>query len=621
VTIGTMTGIISDLDLHLITEGRHERLWDVLGAHPTPTGTTFAVWAPNAQRVFVDGEFTGWDLYGGVELSPQGPSGIWAGFIPEARAGHQYKYRMLGRDGHWRQKADPMAQATQRPPDTASVIYRSSYQWQDQDWLANRRSDHHARPMSVYEVHLASWRPGLGYVELASQLVDHVQALGFTHVEFMPVLEHPYGPSWGYQVTGFFAPTARLGSPDELRYLIDRLHQAGIGVLLDWVPAHFPRDDWALARFDGSAVYEYPDAHKGEHPDWGSLIFDYGRREVRNFLLASALFWVTEFHLDGLRVDAVASMLYLDYSREHGQWTPNIHGGNEHLEAISFLKELTTTVYREQPGVVMIAEESTAWPGVSRPVDWGGLGFGLKWNMGWMHDTLEYLKKDPVHRSYHQDQLTWPSVYAFSEQFLLPLSHDEVVHGKGSLLAKLPGDRWQKLAGLRGLLAYQWSFPGKQLLFMGAELAAEHEWSEQWGMDWGALHDPGAGGIRALLTDLNRVYRDRPALWSQDTDPAGFRWITSDAASNLIAFLRYGTDGSVLACVVNFSGSPHRGYQIGLPTGGTWAELANTDAEVYGGTGEGNLGAVHAVKHGDHGLPASAKVTVGPYAAVWLAPA
>jgi 1,4-alpha-glucan branching enzyme len=510
-----------------------------------------------------------------------------------------------------------MAQATECPPHTASVVYASGYHWHDGTWLAQRagHTDHHARPMSIYEVHLGSWRPGLSYVDLATQLVEHVRALGFTHVEFMPVLEHPFGPSWGYQVTGFYAPTARLGTPDDFRYLIDRLHQAGIGVLLDWVPAHFPRDDWALARFDGTCLYEYSDPHRGEHPDWGTLVFDYGRREVRNFLLANALYWLEEFHVDGLRVDAVASMLYLDYSRGPGQWTPNVFGGNEHLEAISFLRELTATGYGRFPGVLMIAEESTAWPGVSQPVDWGGLGFGLKWNLGWMHDTLEYLKEQPIHRRYHHDELTLPALYAFSEQFLLPLSHDEVAHGKGSLMSRLPGDRWQRLAGLRGLLAYQWCFPGKQLLFMGAELAQESEWDEACGLDWSGLQDPGAAGVRQLLADLNRTYRERPALWTQDTDPKGLQWLASDSWANLLAYLRWGSDGSVVACVVNFSGVAHHGYELRLPVAGTWHELVNTDATHYGGSGVGNLGAVHPTGSG------TASINVGPYAAVWFAPA
>jgi 1,4-alpha-glucan branching enzyme len=433
-------------------------------------------------------------------------------------------------------------------------------------------------------------------------------------------MEHPFGGSWGYQVTGFYAPTARFGNPDEFRLLVDRLHQAGIGVLLDWVPAHFPRDDWALARFDGTALYEYPDPHKGEHPDWGTLIFDYGRREVRNFLLANALFWCTEFHADGLRVDAVASMLYLDYSRDNGQWTPNIFGGNEHLEATSFLRELTTMVYREQPGVVMIAEESTAWPGVSQPVDWGGLGFGIKWNLGWMHDTLVYLVEDPVHRRYHHDRLTLPALYAWSEQFLLPLSHDEVVHGKGSLLSKLPGDRWQRLAGLRGLYGYQWAFPGKQLLFMGGELGTEYEWSEKWGLGWSLGNDPDAAHLCKLITRLNSTYRRHPALWSQDNSLDGFSWLVSDRFANLLAFCRWDTEGGVVVCVVNFAGTPHHGYQLGLPRAGKWLELINTDATDLGGSGVGNAAGLTAAGESLHGQPVSAGVDVGPFAAVWLTP-
>jgi 1,4-alpha-glucan branching enzyme len=613
---------ISDLDLFLLSQGRHERLWRVLGAHPVEGGVTFAVWAPNAAQVYVDGDFTGWDLYGGVELHRQGPSGVWAGFAPGARTWQRYKFRLLGADGVWRQKADPMAQHTECPPATASMVFASGYEWGDAEWMA-RRADRrpHQEPMSMYEVHLGSWRPGLSYVELADQLVGYVRELGFTHVELMPVMEHPYGGSWGYQITGFYAPTSRFGNPDDLRYLIDRLHQAGIGVLLDWVPAHFPRDEFALARFDGTPLYEHPDPRRGEHPDWGSLIFDYGRPEVRNFLLANALFWCSEFHADGLRVDAVSSMLYLDYSRGYGQWEPNVFGGNEHLEAISFLRELNQAVYRENPGVVMIAEESAAWPSVSRPVDYGGLGFGLKWNLGWMHDTLEYLVKDPVHRMYHHDRLTLPSVYAFTENFVLPLSHDEVVYGKRSLVSKLPGDRWQRLAGLRGLLAYQWAYPGKQLLFMGAELAQESEWSEQAGLDWSGLADAGGTGVSRLLRDLNLCYREAPAIWSRDCEPDGFRWLVSDGPGNVLAFLRRGADGDVLACLVNFSPVPRLEYPVGLPLAGRWWEVINTDAACYGGSGVGNLGEVTAAPSPRDGQPASATVHLGPFAAVWLAPA
>ncbi|HEX7746693.1 MAG TPA: 1,4-alpha-glucan branching protein GlgB [Micromonosporaceae bacterium] len=613
--------MIGDLDLHLFSQGRHERLWEMLGAHPTDAGCRFAVWAPNAREVRVVGDFAGWGPFDGVAMERLGSSGVWEAFVPEARRGERYKYRVHGADGNWTERADPLAAETEVPPKTASVITRSTYEWGDDEWLAARSTDTHARPMSVYEVHLGSWRPGLSYRELADQLVGYVADLGFTHVELLPVMEHPYGGSWGYQVTGYYAPTARFGSPDDLRYLIDRLHQAGIGVLLDWVPAHFPRDAWALARFDGTPLYEHPDPHRGEHPDWGSLVFDYGRPEVRNFLIANALYWFEQFHVDGLRVDAVASMLYLDYSRGPGQWTPNREGGNANLEAIDFLRGLNNVVYRQHPGVVMIAEESTAWPGVSRPVDWGGLGFGLKWNMGWMHDTLNYVSRDPVHRMHHHDQLTFPAVYAFDEHFLLPISHDEVVHGKGALIAKLPGDRWQRLAGLRGLLAYMWAFPGKKLLFMGSELADEREWSEHRGLDWSVEADPYVTGVRDLLRDLNTVYRSAPAMWSRDDSPDGFGWlVVDDRAGNVVAFQRRGADGSPFVCVVNFSGTARHDYRIGLPSNGRWAEVVNTDATSYGGSGVGNYGAVVADGPGTHGQPASAAIHLGPFAAVWLRP-
>jgi 1,4-alpha-glucan branching enzyme len=635
--------MISDLDLYLFGQGRHERLWRVLGAHPMPTpadpapsgrgrrarptqksapvegGWRFAVWAPNAQQVQVIGDFSGWWPDDGLPMAREGDSGVWTAIVPQATAGQRYRYRVLGADGQWTYRADPMATAAQCPPENASVLFTSGYTWNDDEWMAARRTDHHAQPMSTYEVHLGSWRPGLSYKELADELVAHVTELGFTHVEFMPVMEHPYGGSWGYQVTGFYAPTARFGDPDEFRHLIDRLHQAGVSVLLDWVPAHFPKDEWALARFDGTCLYEHPDPRRGEHPDWGTLVFDYGRPQVRNFLIANARYWCEEFHVDGLRVDAVASMLYLDYSREPGQWSPNIFGGNTHLEAVDFLKELNQAVYADHPGVVTIAEESTAWPGVSRPVDWGGLGFGLKWNMGWMHDTLDYATHEPVHRRYHHAQLTWPSVYAFDEQFVLPLSHDEVVHGKRSLVGKLPGDRWQRLAGLRGLLAYMWAFPGKKLLFMGAELAQESEWSEQRGLDWTALGQD-ASGVWATVRDLNAGYRKLPALWARDTEPGGFSWLDPhDADTNVIAFLRHGFgDDQTVACLVNFSGVPLHSHRIGLPQAGVWREVLNTDATCYGGSGVGNLGAITAGPHGWHGQPASATVAVGPYAVVWF---
>ncbi|GAB3975288.1 1,4-alpha-glucan branching protein GlgB [Plantactinospora veratri] len=615
---------VGELDLHLIAEGRHERLWTALGARSGDGGgVSFAVWAPNAQGVRVVGDFTGWGAHEGWPMRSLGSSGVWEIFVPEAAPGQRYKYRILARDGQWRDKADPLARRTEVPPATASVVDDGSgYEWSDADWLAGRaRRQPHQEPISVYEVHLGSWRPGLSYRELADQLTAYVLDLGFTHVEFLPVMEHPFGGSWGYQVTGYYAPTARFGDPDDFRHLVDRLHAAGIGVLLDWVPAHFPRDDWALARFDGTPLYEHPDPRRGEHPDWGTYVFDYGRPEVRNFLVANALYWCEEFHVDGLRVDAVASMLYLDYSRSDGEWLPNAHGGRENLEAIALLQEVNATVYRHHPGVLMVAEESTAWPGVTRSTDSGGLGFGFKWNMGWMHDTLSYLGRDPIYRQHHHNELTFSLVYAWSENYLLPISHDEVVHGKGSLLGKMPGDQWRKLAGVRALLAYMWAHPGKQLLFMGCELGDDREWSETRGLDWQLTDDPGRAGVQRLLRDLNRGYRDNPALWSQDTVPAGFRWIVSDdAANNTLAFVRIAADGSPLVCVANFAALPREGYRIGLPLAGRWSEILNTDADCYGGSGVGNLGAVTADDQPWHGLPASVALRVPPLGVLWLRP-
>ena len=617
------TPTLGEIDLHLIAEGRHERLWTVLGAHPRDSGgVAFAVWAPNARGVRVIGDFTGWGAHDGWPMRSMGGSGVWELLVPDAQAGQRYKYRILGTDDVWRDKADPMASAAETPPATASVVYRSGYSWNDDDWLADRaRRPAYASPMSVYEVHLGSWRRGLSYADLAEQLTAYVVEQGFTHVEFLPVMEHPYGGSWGYQVTGYYAPTARFGTPDDFRYLVDRLHQAGIGVILDWVPAHFPRDEWALAKFDGTPLYEHADPHRGEHPDWGTYIFDYGRPEVRNFLVANALYWCAEFHVDGLRVDAVASMLYLDYSREEGQWSPNRYGGRENLEAISLLQETNATVYKHHPGVVTIAEESTAWPGVSKRTDSGGLGFGFKWNMGWMHDTLGYVSKEPIHRQYHHHQMTFSLVYAWTENFVLPVSHDEVVHGKGALVAKMPGDQWQRLATTRALLAYMWAHPGKQLLFMGCELGGEQEWSEEWGLDWGVLGDPARAGIQRLVRDLNAAYRAHPALWTRDVSPDGFRWINADdAANNTFAFLRVGDDGSLVACVANFAGVPHEGYRLGLPRTGRWQEIVNTDADHYGGSGVGNLGEVHAEDVPWQGQPASAVVRVPPLGVLWLRP-
>jgi 1,4-alpha-glucan branching enzyme len=618
---------IGELDLHLIGEGRHERLWTVLGAHPrsydTPdgpvSGVSFAVWAPTAQGVRVTGDFDGWDGRANP-LRSLGSSGVWEIFIPGVPDGARYKFRILGSDGRWHEKADPMAFATERPPATASVVTRSDYEWGDADWLRHREDTRWVdAPVSVYEVHLGSWRQGLGYRELAEQLADHVVDAGFTHVELLPVAEHPFGGSWGYQVTSYYAPTARFGGPDDFRYFVDHLHQRGIGVIADWVPAHFPRDEWALARFDGSTLYEHADPRRGEHPDWGTLIFDYGRNEVRNFLVANALYWIDEFHLDGLRVDAVASMLYLDYSRQ--EWLPNEFGGRENLDAVRFLQELNATVYKQHPGIMMIAEESTAWPGVTRPTHIGGLGFGFKWNMGWMHDTLHYLSRDPVHRVYHHNEMTFSLVYAWTENFVLPLSHDEVVHGKGSLWQRMPGDDWKKAAGLRSLLAFMWAHPGKQLLFMGGEFGQTEEWSEQRSLDWGLLDNRLHAGIYGLLRDLNALYTSSPAMYSQDARPTGFQWIdANDGTNNVLSFLRYGVDGSYVACVANFAGMPHHDYRIGLPSAGEWREVLNTDAESYGGSGVGNMGIVTAENETWHGQPASAVLQLPPLGVLFLVP-
>ncbi|GGO05052.1 1,4-alpha-glucan branching enzyme GlgB [Microbispora rosea subsp. aerata] len=617
---------LGELDLHLISEGRHERLWEVLGArvmrHEDVDGTAFSVWAPNAQGVRVIGDFNHWN--GAAHpMRSLGRSGVWELFLPEVGEGTRYKFQILGLDGIWREKADPMARRTEVPPATASIVERSTYEWRDQEWMAARATrDALTEPMSTYEVHLGSWRPGLSYRDLARELVAYVTDMGFTHVEFLPVAEHPFGGSWGYQVTSYYAPTSRFGSPDDFRHLIDELHRAGIGVIVDWVPAHFPMDEWALARFDGTPLYEHADPTRGTHPDWGTYVFDFGRNEVRNFLVANALYWLKEFHVDGLRVDAVASMLYLDYSRREGEWTPNVYGGRENLDAIEFLKEMNTVVYREEPGIVTIAEESTAWPGVSRPVYLGGLGFGFKWNMGWMHDTLSYMSREPIYRQYHHHQMTFSLMYAFSENFVLPLSHDEVVHLKGSLLGKMPGDEWQRFANLRALYGFMWAHPGKQLLFMGGEFGQGAEWSEAHGLDWWVLDFDYHQGVRRLVQDLNRIYRESPALYSRDHTHEGFRWIDADDASgNVLSFLRYGADGSMLACVANFAGTPHEDYHLGLPTAGRWEEILNTDAYEYSGSGVGNMGAVEAVEVPRHGLPCSTRLRLPPLGVVWLRPA
>jgi 1,4-alpha-glucan branching enzyme len=618
---------LGELDLHLIGEGRHERLWDVLGAHVREftgvvlpsTGTSFAVWAPHARAVRVIGDFNGW--HGNLHsMRNMGSTGVWELFVPGLASGSNYKFEILTQAGQWVQKADPMARYTEVPPLTASVIGETAYSWQDHGWLTERAAtDPHNRAMSIYEMHVGSWRPGLGYRALADELIAYLGELAYTHVEFMPLSEHPFGGSWGYQVTGYFAPTSRFGHPDDLRYLIDRLHQAGIGVIMDWVPGHFPKDEFALARFDGQALYEHPDPRRGEQMDWGTYVFDFGQKQVRNFLVANALYWLEEFHIDALRVDAVASMLYLDYSRKDGEWEPNKFGGRENLEAISLLQEITATAYKRNPGTIMIAEESTNWGGVTAPTSGGGLGFGLKWNMGWMHDSLEYMSEDPMHRAYHHNEMTFSFVYAFSENFLLPISHDEVVHGKGSLINKMPGDSWQQLANVRVYLAFMWAHPGKQLLFMGQEFGQRSEWSEERGLDWWILDQPGHRGLFNLVGALNRVYRATPSLWARDNEPGGFELLDGGAAAeNVITFVRYDNDGSPVACLFNFSGEPHTGYSVGLPQAGVWEEILNTDAENFGGSGVGNLGQVHALAEPWAGRPASATLNLPPLGALWL---
>ena len=621
---------LGEIDLHLIGEGRHETLWTALGSHVRHynstlgevTGTSFAVWAPNAQAVRVKGDFNGWNAVRHAMRS-MGGSGVWEIFIPGVASGSIYKYELLGRDGHWHEKADPMARWTEVPPLTGSRVVDTRYNFSDGEWLARRAArDPHNSPMSVYEVHLGSWRVGLDYRQLAEQLVEYVKWQGFTHVELMPVAEHPFGGSWGYQVTSYYAPTSRFGHPDDFKYLVDKLHQAGIGIILDWVPAHFPKDEWALARFDGQPLYEHEDPRLGEHPDWGTLIFDFGRREVRNFLVANALYWFEEFHIDGLRVDAVASMLYRDYSREEGQWYPNIHGGRENLEAISFLQEVNATAYKRVPGIVTIAEESTAFDGVTRPTSAGGLGFGLKWNMGWMHDTLQYISEDPINRVHHHNKATFSMVYAYTENFLLPISHDEVVHGKGSMLRKMPGDRWQQLANLRAYLAFQWAHPGKQLIFMGTEFGQEAEWSEQHGLDWWLSENLPHKGLQKLVRNLNGLYRETPALYERDNEPAGFQWIDeNDATRNMLSFIRWDNHGNPVVCIANFAGHPHTDFRVGLPWAGNWQEVLNTDDPEYGGSGVGNKGLVAGTEGAWNGHPASAALTVPPLGVLYLKPA
>ena len=621
-------GGLTGWDLEGFHSGGDTEVWKRLGSHVVTidddergpiTGTRFAVWAPNAQAVEVISDFNWWT---GDRMRLIPGSGVWGTFVEGVDEGTLYKFRIQDQWGTWHEKVDPMARYSEQAPQNASIVTETHYEWNDDEWIARREASRaHAEPMSVYEVHLGGWRHGLSYRELADQLVSYVTWQGYTHVEFMPLAEHPFAPSWGYQVTGYFSPTSRYGSPDDLRYLIDKLHQAGIGVIMDWVPGHFPKDDWALGRFDGTALYEHADPRQGEHKDWGTYIFNYGRNEVKSFLVSSALYWISEFHADGLRVDAVASMLYLDYSREEGQWVPNKYGGRENLEAIDFLRYVNSHLYSRHPGILMIAEESTSFPGVTKPVDDGGLGFGFKWNMGWMNDSLRYLELNPFHRQYHHGEMTFAMVYQYSENFILPISHDEVVHGKGSMITKIPGDDWQQFASLRAFYSYMWSFPGKQLVFMGQEFGQRHEFDESVSLEWFVADLWGHGGLKRLFRDLNKIYKVNPALWQLDSDPRGFEWINADdAGNNLFSWLRRSDDGSTIACFTNFSPNPQTDYRIDLPMEGVWTEILNTDSLEYDGTGEfGNLGQIVAAPlPAPDRLRAVATVCVPPMGSVWL---
>jgi 1,4-alpha-glucan branching enzyme len=623
--------LLTDDDLYLFNEGNHYRLYQKLGAHGLKhngvAGTYFAVWAPDAAQVWVTGDFNGWDK-GSHPLAHRAQSGIWEGFIPGLGPGALYKYHVASKYGSYRvDKADPFAFAFEGPPRTASIVWDLDYAWEDGDWMASRhRANALDAPQSVYEVHLGSWRrvPEEGdrfltYREMAPLLAEHVQRLGFTHVEFMPIMEHPFYGSWGYQTTGYFAPTSRYGAPQEFMFLVDYLHRHGIGVILDWVPSHFPADEHGPGFFDGTHLYEHADPRQGFHPDWKSAIFNYGRNEVRCFLMSSALFWLERYHADGLRVDAVASMLYLDYSRKEGEWLPNQYGGREDLEAIAFLRQFNTEVYKSFPDVQTAAEESTDWPMVSRPIYVGGLGFGLKWDMGWMHDTLKYMAVDPVFRRYHHNTLTFRMLYAFQENFLLPLSHDEVVYGKGSLLTKMPGDEWQKFANLRLLFGYMYGQPGKKLLFMGGEFGQWSEWYHEASLDWHLLNDPRHAALQRWVEDLNRTYRQEPALFTQDFTPTGFEWIDcNDVMQSVITFLRKGREGELVVVACNFTPMPRYNYRVGVPTSGFWQETLNSDAVSYGGSGHGNLGGLEAAPIPCHGRLHSLNLTLPPLGVVFL---
>jgi 1,4-alpha-glucan branching enzyme len=619
-------GLLTEDDLYLFNEGSHFGLHDKLGAHPRPDGTVFGVWAPNAERVSVIGDFNGWNP-DAHPLHPRGSSGIWEGFVPEARAGAVYKYRIVGRGGVYRaDKADPLAVLAEVPPLTGSVIWDLSYEWEDEEWMRGRWQ--HNAPdaaWSIYEVHLGSWmrvpqdgNRSLSYRELAPLLADHVEREGFTHIELLPIMEHPFFGSWGYQTTAYFAPSSRYGTPQDFMFFVDYLHQRGIGVILDWVPSHFPSDAHGLAYFDGTHLYEHEDPRRGFHPDWNSYIFNYGRHEVRSFLISSALFWLARYHVDGIRVDAVASMLYLDYSRRSGEWIPNAFGGRENLDAIEFLRRLNVEIYAAHPDVQTMAEESTAWPMVSKPTYLGGLGFGMKWDMGWMHDTLEYFRHDPVHRSYHHRFLTFRGLYQYTENFVLPLSHDEVVYGKGSLLGRMPGDEWQRFANLRLLFGWMHSQPGKKLLFMGGEFGQWNEWNHDGSLDWHLAGEPMHAGVQRWVSDLNRFYRAQPALHEQDFSAEGFAWVDADDSDNSIASLLRTDGDDIVLAICNFTPVPRPSYRVGVPRAGRWVESLNSDAEIYGGSGWGNLGGLDAAAVPWHGRPWSVLVSVPPLAAVFF---
>jgi 1,4-alpha-glucan branching enzyme len=620
--------VLTDQDVYLFREGTHGRLYTQLGSHATAdgSGVRFAVWAPNAAEVSVIGDWNGWNAQSNRLTPRRDHSGIWEGTVPGVQHGQAYKYHIISHvNGYRVEKADPFATFCELPPATASRVWNLDYAWHDAGWMSSRAARNGlAAPMCTYELHAGSWRRKdgnfLNYRELAHALADYMNELGFTHVELMPITEHPFYGSWGYQTTGYFAPTARYGTPQDFMYFVDHLHARGIGVILDWVPSHFPADQHGLAYFDGTHLYEHADPRQGFHPEWNSAIFNFGRNEVRSFLVSSALFWFEKYHIDGLRVDAVASMLYLDYARKEGEWIPNRFGGRENLGAIEFLRILNQSVYRDYPDTTMIAEESTAWPMVSRPTDMGGLGFGLKWNMGWMHDTLAYMEEDPVYRKYHHGELTFSLIYAFNENFVLPLSHDEVVYGKGSLIGKMPGDDWQKFANLRTLYGYMWAHPGKKLLFMGGEFAQRREWTHEGELEWWVSGLPEHAGIKRLIGDLNRVYRHEPALHQVDFSPAGFEWVdVGNAEMSIIAFLRKAADGAApLLVVCNFTPVPRSNFLVGVPERGLWREVINTDARDYGGAGWGNLGAVESVPVGSHGRVESLNLTLPPLSTLVL---